>query len=134
MHASNHAVAKIQVRRAMLEGCAWREAMQAAGLQVSRATAYRLRQRMLAGGEDAWRDRRQGHASKVCGAVRTWLEAYNQQHRSVRLRAGTGALIRQPHRSAPPLPFRFSPHQGEIPRVLSLFAEETGKNEIISPC
>ena len=74
MHAFDHAVAKREVGRAMLQGCSWREAVQAAGVQMSRATAYRLRQRMLAGGEEAVHDRRQGHASKVRGAVRTWLE------------------------------------------------------------
>src|SRR6266436_1071624 len=58
----------------------WREAVQAAGVQMSRATAYRLRQRMLEGGAEAVYDRRQGHAVKVCGAVRTWLKGYYQQH------------------------------------------------------
>jgi len=80
MQAADHAVANIQVGRAMLQGYSWREAVQAAGFQISRATAYRLRQRMLASGEAAWDDRRQGHATKVHGAVRTWLEAYYQQH------------------------------------------------------
>ena len=58
----------------MLQGCSWREAVQAAGVQMSRATAYRLRQRMLADGEAAWHDRRQGRVIKVRGAVRIWLE------------------------------------------------------------
>jgi transposase len=58
----------------------WREAVQAAGVQMSRATAYRRRPRMLEGGEAARHDRRQGHAIKVCGAVRTWLEGYCQHH------------------------------------------------------
>ena len=58
----------------------WREAVQAAGVQMSRATAYRRRPRMLEGGEEAVHDRRQGHAVKVCGAVRTWLEGYCQHH------------------------------------------------------
>ena len=79
MQAADHAVAKMQVGRALLEGCSWREAVQAAGAQMSRTTAYRLRQRMLAHGEDGTGERRQGHPSKVCGAVRTWLEAYYQQ-------------------------------------------------------
>ena len=73
-------VAKREVGRAMLQGCSWRDAVQAAGVQMSRATAYRLRQRMLAGEEAAWHARRQGHASKVRGAVRTWLEGYYQHH------------------------------------------------------
>src|SRR6266700_4668049 len=58
----------------------WREAVQAAGVQMSRATAYRRRPRMPTGGEAAWHDRRQGHAVNVCGAVRTWLERYYQHH------------------------------------------------------
>lgn len=75
-----HNGAKTQVGRAMLRGCSWREAMQEAGIHVSRATAYRLRHRMLAGGEEVWRDGRRGHASKVCGAVHTWLEGFYQAH------------------------------------------------------
>ena len=74
MQAFDLSVAKTQVGRAMLQGHAWREAMQTAGLHMSRATAYR--QRMLAQGEDGTGERRQGHPSKVCGAVRTWLEGY----------------------------------------------------------
>jgi len=58
----------------------WREAVQAAGVQMSRATAYRRRPRMLEGGEAAVYDRRQGHAVNVCGAVLTWLEGYYQHH------------------------------------------------------
>jgi len=80
MQETADAVAKTQVGRAMLQGCSWREAVQAAGVQMSRATAYRLRQRMLADGEAAWHDRRQGHVIKVRGAVRIWLETYYQQH------------------------------------------------------
>lgn len=80
MHVADQAVANMQVGRTMLQGYSWREAVQATGLQVSRATAYRQRQRLLAGGEAVWHDRRQGHATKVRGAVRTWLEAYYQHH------------------------------------------------------
>jgi transposase len=80
MQASDYSVAKAQVGYALLEGCSWREAVQVAGVQMNRATAYRLRQRMLAGGEEAVHDRRQGHASKVRRAVRTWLEGYYQHH------------------------------------------------------
>ncbi len=80
MQTPDHSVAKTQVGRAMLEGCSWREAVRAAGRQMSRATAYRLRQRMLAHGEGALGERRQGHASKVRGAIRTWLDGYYQQH------------------------------------------------------
>ena len=80
MQETAHDVAKIQVGRAMLEGHSWQEAMQAAGLQMSRATAYRLQQRMLLRGEDDIGERRQGQPTKVCGAVRAWLEEYYQQH------------------------------------------------------
>jgi transposase len=80
MQAAEQAVENMPVGHAILQGYSWREAVQAAGRQVSRATAYRQRQRLLAGGEAAWHDRRQGHASKVRGAVRTWLEAYYQHH------------------------------------------------------
>lgn len=80
MQAFDHSVAKREVGRAMLQGRSWREAVQTAGVQMSRATAYRLRQRMLAHGEDAIGERRQGQPTKVCGAIRAWLEGYYQQH------------------------------------------------------
>jgi hypothetical protein len=80
MQETAYTVAKREVGRALLQGCSWRDAVQAAGVQVSRATAYRLRQRMLAGEEAAWHDRRQGHVVNVRGAVRPWLEAYYQHH------------------------------------------------------
>jgi hypothetical protein len=57
MQAADQAVAKMQAGRAMLQGRSWREAMQAAGLQMSRATAYRWRPRMLARGEDGMGER-----------------------------------------------------------------------------
>ncbi len=79
MNAST-SVAKVQLVQAMLQGHSWQEARHVAGIQVSRATAYRLRQRVLSHGEDAVRDGRAGHPFKVCGAVRAWLEAYYQQH------------------------------------------------------
>ncbi len=80
MQAADQDAANIQVGRAMLQGDSWREAVQAAGVQMSRATAYRLRQRVLVSGAESWYDGRQGHPSKVCGAVRTWLEDYYQHH------------------------------------------------------
>jgi transposase len=80
MQAFDHSVAKREVGRAMLQGRSWREAVQTAGVQMSRATAYRLCQRMLTHGEDAIGERRQGQPTKVCGAIRAWLEGYYQQH------------------------------------------------------
>ncbi len=77
--ALRHA-AKVQLVQAMLQGHSWRKAIQVAGIQVSRATAYRFRQVVLAQGEEALREKRAGHPSKVRGAARTWLEAYYQHH------------------------------------------------------
>src|ERR1051326_5344256 len=67
MQASDHSVAKAQMERAMLQGCSWREAVQGAGVQMSRTTAYRLRQRMRAGGEEAVQDRGQGLHARDMG-------------------------------------------------------------------
>lgn len=80
MEEADRAHAQAQVARAMLQGHSWRDAVHAVGIQMSRATAYRLRQRLLARGDDALRDRRQGQPTKVCGAVRAWLEGYYQDH------------------------------------------------------
>lgn len=77
--ALRHA-AKVQLVQAMLQGHSWRKAMHVAGIQVSRATAYRFRQAVLAQGEEALCEKRAGHPSKVRGAVRAWLEDYYQQH------------------------------------------------------
>jgi transposase len=64
----------MQVVEAMEQGLSWHEAAKRAGLQISQSTAYRLRQRMRQGGEQALREGRHGHPIKLRGEVRTFLE------------------------------------------------------------
>jgi len=64
--------ARLRLIASMREGRGWRVAAQAAGLGVSRATAYRLARR----GDGAAYDRRRGQAYKLGGVVRVWLEDY----------------------------------------------------------
>ncbi len=60
----------------MHSGCGWREAIDAAGLTASRATAYRVARRARLCGDDALRDERRGHAHKLGDPARAWLAAY----------------------------------------------------------
>jgi transposase len=71
--------ARVQVVEAMEQGLPWHEAAKRAGLEISQSTAYRLRQRMRQGGEQALREGRHGHPVKLRGEVRHWLEQICQQ-------------------------------------------------------
>ena len=66
--------ARVQVVEAMEQGLPWHEAAKRAGLPISQSTAYRLRQRMRQGGEQALREGRHGHPIKLRGEVRQFLE------------------------------------------------------------
>ncbi len=66
--------ARVQVVEAMEQGLPWYEAVKLAGLQVSQSTAYRLRQRMRQGGEQALQEGRHGHPAKLRGEVREFVE------------------------------------------------------------
>ena len=79
MEASNLSLARMQVVEAMEQGLPWHEAAKRAGLEISQSTAYRLRQRMRQGGEQALREGRHGHPIKLRGEVRHWLEQSCQQ-------------------------------------------------------
>jgi len=79
MEATELYTARMQVVEAMEQGLSWREAAQRAGLEISQSTAYRLRQRMRQGGEQALREGRHGHPIKLRGEVRQWLEQTCQQ-------------------------------------------------------
>lgn len=79
MEASKSYQARVQVVQAMEQGLPWHEAAKRAGLEISQATAYRLRQRMRAVGEQALREGRHGHPSKLRGEVRTFVEAMCRQ-------------------------------------------------------
>jgi transposase len=79
MEATNLSMARMQVVEAMEQGLPWHEAAKCAGLEISQSTAYRLRQRMRQGGEQALREGRHGHPIKLRGEVRHWLELTCQQ-------------------------------------------------------
>src|ERR1700680_2500670 len=74
MQESKLYMARVQVVESMEQGLSWHEAVERAGLLISQATAYRLRQRMRQGGEQALREGRHGHPSKLRGEPRTFLE------------------------------------------------------------
>ncbi len=74
MEATDLYTARVQVARAMEQGLSWQEAAKRAGLEISQSTAYRLRQRMRQGGEQALHEGRHGHPIKLRGEVRHWLE------------------------------------------------------------
>jgi transposase len=74
MEESNLYTARVQVVEAMEQELPWHEAAQRAGLQISQSTTYRLRQRMRAVGEQALREGRHGHPSKLRGEVRKFVE------------------------------------------------------------
>jgi len=78
-HAHRSAVLA-RLLEGMWRGQPWREAVQAAGLTVSRATAYRLLRRRRIEGEIALHDRRHGHPYVLRAPVRHWLEAYYRAH------------------------------------------------------
>jgi len=74
MEETNLFTARVQVVEAMEQGLLWHEAASRAGLQISQSTAYRLRQRMRQGDEQALREDRHGHPIKLRGEARQWLE------------------------------------------------------------
>jgi hypothetical protein len=52
MDAATYQAARAQVVERMLEGQPWHEAVTAAGLRISRSTAYQLLKRVRSEGED----------------------------------------------------------------------------------
>src|SRR5713226_9801715 len=74
MEACKLYVARVQAVEAMEHGLPWHEAAKQAGLEISQSTAYRLRQRMRQGGEQALREGRHGHPIKLRGEIRQWSE------------------------------------------------------------
>ncbi len=65
--------AKAQMVAQMQAGQSWREAATNAGLQTSRATAYRLLHRVRTEGAVTLDDQRHGHPAKMRQPVRDWL-------------------------------------------------------------
>ncbi len=70
--------ARARLVEQMDHGASWEEAVAAAGLLVSRATAYRLWLRAWREGPSAFEDARHGHPAKVLAPFQTWLVAYCQ--------------------------------------------------------
>ena len=104
MEETNLYTARVQVVEAMEQGLPWHEAAKRAGLQISQSTAYRLRQRMRQGGEQALREGRHGHPAKLRGEVRKWLEETCRQapsHAEPRDPNATGRAVFPLHQCQP---------------------------------
>ena len=106
MEAAAYRAAKMQVVEHMLQGQSWHESVAAAGLQISRSTAYHLLQRVRTEGEVALTDGRHGHPTKLRPPVRQWLEGYWQdrpgatcQEAQVALEGQFGIRVSQSHLS-----------------------------------
>ena len=68
--------AKAQMVAHMQAGQSWQEAATNAGIQTSRASAYRLLRRVRIEGAVALDDQRHGHPTKVRQPVRDWLAVF----------------------------------------------------------
>jgi transposase len=75
MEQEHRQAAKRQMLELMQAGQPWQAAAAAAGLQVSRSTAYRWQHEVRTRGEAALQDGRQGHPAKVLPPVLHWLES-----------------------------------------------------------
>src|SRR3989442_7139052 len=75
MEQEQRRAAKQQMLELMEAGLSWQKAATTAGVQTSRATAYRWKQEARTRGEAALQDGRQGHPAKVLPAVLHWLES-----------------------------------------------------------
>jgi transposase len=74
MEHEQRRAAKQQMLELMQAGVSWQEAATTAGVQTSRATAYRWKQEARTRGEAALQDGRHGHPAKVLPPVLHWLE------------------------------------------------------------
>ena len=75
MEQEQRQAAKRQMIQLMQAGQPWPVAAAAAGIQVSRSTAYRWQQEVRTRGEAALQDGRHGHPAKVRPSVLQWLES-----------------------------------------------------------
>src|SRR2546425_10404284 len=75
MEHEQRRAAKQQMLALMEAGVSWQEAAPTAGVQTSRATAYRWKQEARTRGEAALQDGRQGHPAKVLPPILHWLES-----------------------------------------------------------
>jgi len=75
MEPEQRRAAKQQMLELMEASISWQEAATTAGVQTSRATAYRWKQEARTRGETALQDGRHGHPAKVLPPVLHWLES-----------------------------------------------------------
>jgi transposase len=75
MEQEQRQAAKRQMLELMQAGQPWQAAAAAAGIRVSRSTAYRWQQEVRTRGEAALQDSRHGHPAKVLPRVLHWLES-----------------------------------------------------------
>ena len=92
MEAAAYRAAKMQVVEHMLQGHPWHEAVAAAGLRISRSTAYQLLKRVRTEGEEALTDGRHGHPTKLRAPLRHWLEEFWRDHPQATCREAQEAL------------------------------------------
>ena len=92
MEIAAYQAAKMQMVEHMLQGKPWHEAVAAAGLQISRSTAYHLLKRVHTEGEADLTDGRHGHPTKLRAPLRHWLEAYWRGHQEATCRGTQAAL------------------------------------------
>ena len=92
MTSDEQQIAKQQVLAAFERGCSVQTFLNTRAVPLHRATVYRLRQRFKTDPETALSDGRHGHASKLRGDVRAWLEAYCQAAPGCRSRTVQTAL------------------------------------------
>jgi len=70
---ARHDPDKIKMAELMLGGVPWQDAVEAAGVLTSRASAYRFAAAYCLQGEKALDDGRRGHAYKLVKVVLAWL-------------------------------------------------------------
>jgi len=68
--------AKARMIASMLQGRRWKDVAHEAGYPLQRSGAYRLLREVRVRGDDALRDGRHGHPTKMRGPVRQWLADY----------------------------------------------------------
>jgi transposase len=87
--------AKAQMVAHMQAGQSWHEAATNAGLQTSRATAYRLLHRICTEGAVALDDQRHGHPTKERQLARDWLIMFCRAAPATTGRSVQAALFEQ---------------------------------------
>ena len=92
METEERRAAKAQLVTHMLQGQPWYVAVAAVGLHVSRATAYRLLQRVRTEGEAALTDGRHGHPTKLRAPLRHWLGEFWRDRQEATCREAQEAL------------------------------------------